>query len=113
MKNKKKAKKSKQDFWAPRDPNDLPLKHGSHEQLWQIAIKLPTDVEPWGLREPGAIGDCSCGCRWFQPLVAYPFDWGVCTNPASPRVALLTFEHQGCPQFEVEEDPGSEHGSGD
>jgi hypothetical protein len=21
-------------------------------------------------------------------------------NPASPRVALLTFEHQGCPQFE-------------
>jgi hypothetical protein len=82
--------------------DDAPLKPGSHEQLWQIAIKLPTDVEPWGQREPGAAGDCSCGCRWFQPLLAHPFDWGVCTNPASPRVALLTFEHQGCPQFEYD-----------
>jgi hypothetical protein len=80
--------------------NDAPLTPGSHEQLWQIAITLPTDVEPWGQREPGAAGDCSCGCPWFQPLVAHPFDWGVCLNPASPRVALLTFEHQGCPQFE-------------
>jgi hypothetical protein len=78
------------------------LTPGSHEQLWQIVVTLPTDVEPWGQREPGAAGDCSCGCRWFQPLVAHPFDWGVCTNPASPRVALLTFEHQGCPHFEYD-----------
>jgi hypothetical protein len=32
--------------------------------------------------------------------VAMPLDWGVCVNPVSPRVGLLTFEHQGCPQFE-------------
>jgi hypothetical protein len=82
--------------------NDVPLTPGQHEQLWQIVVTLPTDVEPWGQREPGVVGDCSCGCRWFQPLVAHPFDWGVCTNPASPRVALLTFEHQGCPQFEMD-----------
>jgi hypothetical protein len=82
--------------------NDEPLTPGLHEHLWQIVVTLPTDVEPWGLREPGAVGDCSCGCRWFLPLVAMPFDWGVCANPASPRVGLLTFEHQGCPQFEVD-----------
>jgi hypothetical protein len=82
--------------------NKPPLTPGLHEQLWQIVVTLPTDVEPWGLREPGAVGDCSCGCRWFLPLVAMPFDWGVCANPASPRVSLLTFEHQGCPQFEVD-----------
>jgi hypothetical protein len=23
-------------------------------------------------------------------------DWGVCTNPQSPRAGLLTFEHMGC-----------------
>jgi hypothetical protein len=28
------------------------------------------------------------------------YDWGVCRNPASPRVGLLTFEHQGCREFE-------------
>ena len=26
-------------------------------------------------------------------------DWGVCANPKSPRAGLLTFEHQGCPEF--------------
>jgi hypothetical protein len=31
-----------------------------------------------------------------------PLDWGVCANPASPRVGLLTFEHQGCPQYEMD-----------
>ena len=82
--------------------NDAPLTPGLHEQLWQIVVTLPTDVEPWGQREPGAVGDCSCSCRWFLPLVALPGDWGVCANPASPRVGLLTFEHQGCPQFEYD-----------
>jgi hypothetical protein len=82
--------------------NDATLTPGLHERLWQIVVTLPTDVEPWGQREPGAVGDCSCGCRWFLPLVAMPGDWGVCGNPASPRVGLLTFEHQGCPQFEYD-----------
>jgi hypothetical protein len=46
----------------------------------------------------------------WLPLVpsscGHAFDWGVCANPASPRLGLLTFEHQGCPQFEEED---SEH----
>ena len=29
---------------------------------------------------------------------------GVCTNRASHRVGLLTFEHQGCQHFELDED---------
>jgi hypothetical protein len=100
MKKSRAAKKPERNVWEPRDPNDPPLTSGSHEQLWQIAVRLPTDFEPYGERVRDGVCDCSCGCRWFQPLVAHPFDWGVCTNPASPRVALLTFEHQGCPQFE-------------
>ena len=27
-------------------------------------------------------------------------DWGVCANVKSPRKGLLTFEHQGCKEFE-------------
>jgi hypothetical protein len=29
-------------------------------------------------------------------------DWGVCGNPRSHRAGLLTFEHQGCGEFEPE-----------
>jgi hypothetical protein len=106
MKKSRAAKKPERGIWEPREPNDAPLTPGSHEQLWQIVVKLPTDFEPWGQRDRDAVnvfGDCSCGCRWFLPLVAMPLDWGVCANRASPRVGLLTFEHQGCPHFE--EDP--------
>jgi len=45
---------------------------------------------------------CLAGLR-LPPL--YPArrdlgsDWGICANPKSPRAGLLTFEHQGCPQF--------------
>jgi hypothetical protein len=86
-----------------RDPeDDAPLTPGQHEQLWQIAIQLPTDFEPYGQRKRDVVGDCSCSCRWFLPLVAMPLDWGVCVNPTSPRVGLLTFEHQGCPQYEMD-----------
>ncbi len=79
-----------------------------HEHLLKLVKKLPTDFEPFGERdretaEPSA--DCSCGCRHFLPLAGeLGFDWGVCANPASPRSGLLTFEHQGCPQFEAEDD---------
>jgi hypothetical protein len=102
MKKDSEAKKPKRDIWDPRDPNEPPLTPGSHEQLWQIAVRLPTDFEPYGQRKRENFSDCSCSCRWFLPLVAMPLDWGVCANPASPRVALLTFEHQGCPQFEYD-----------
>jgi hypothetical protein len=101
MKSKRKTTKPEQFPWEARDPNDPPLTPGSHEQLWQIAVRLPTDFEPYGQGKRDGVCDCSCSCRWYLPLVAMPFDWGVCANPASPRVALLTFEHQGCPQFEL------------
>jgi hypothetical protein len=82
-----------------------------HEHLLAIVRKLPTDFEPWGQRDRDAEWgpDCSCGCRHFLPLEGeLRYDWGVCANPASPRCGLLTFEHQGCAQFEAEEDePGS------
>ena len=73
----------------------------THEHLLQIVKALPTDVEPWGKTEVGAFGDCSCGCRWYHTLAGrLGSDWGICANAASPRSGLLTFEHQGCPQFE-------------
>lgn len=71
-----------------------------HWHLWAVVIRRPTDFEPYGFRlREGA--DCSCGCKWFLPLEGQlGHDWGVCSNPLSPRCGLLTFEHQGCPQFE-------------
>lgn len=79
-----------------------------NELLWTLCRKLPTDFTPYGDRdrdtaEPCA--DCSCGCRHFVPFAGEPGnDWGVCANPKSPRAGLLTFEHQGCPQFEAEDE---------
>jgi hypothetical protein len=49
------------------------------------------------------LGDCSGGCKWYHTLSGpASLDWGVCGNPASHRAGLLTFEHQGCPEFERE-----------
>lgn len=66
--------------------------------LFNIIKTLPTDFAPYGSRDRDADWgpDCSCDCRWFAPLKDQPYDYGVCTNPASPRAGLLTFEHQGC-----------------
>ena len=42
--------------------------------------------------------DCSCGCIFFVEVGGdIAGDWGICTNPESPRAGLLTWEHQGCP----------------
>ena len=80
--------------------------NAQHDLLWTVCRKLPTDFEPYGERDRDTAdpcGDCSCGCRHFVPLKGdLGFDWGVCANSASPRAGLLTFEHQGCPQFEPE-----------
>ena len=79
-----------------------------HEHLLAIVKKLPSDFEPYGERDRDAEwgSDCSCGCRHFIPLHgALGADWGICANPASPRGGLLTFEHQGCHQFESEDEP--------
>lgn len=69
-----------------------------HESLISICRHLPSDFEPVGERDRA---DCSCGCKHFLKLPGkLGADWGVCSNPASPRAGLLTFEHQGCEQFE-------------
>jgi hypothetical protein len=86
----------------------MPWSGITHQHLITLMVRLPTDFEPDGERNrDDQFGtDCSCGCKWFAPLEGkLSIDWGVCTNPASPRVGLLTFEHQGCWQYE--EDPES------
>jgi hypothetical protein len=45
--------------------------------------------------------DYSADCYHFHELKGgVGRDWGVCTNPKSPRVGLLTFEHMGCEFYE-------------
>jgi hypothetical protein len=101
---------------APEDPHwkDLrlfarSLKPGSpehaaaHRNLLDLVVAKETDFAPWGRRsrEGDRWQDCSCGCRHFATLEgALGSDWGVCMNRSSPRAGLLTFEHQGCPEFE-------------
>lgn len=83
----------------------------THQELLQLVKKLPGDFEPYGGRDRDADwgSDCSCGCRHFVPLEGrLGNDWGVCANPASPRCALLTFEHMGCKQFEPTDKPDDE-----
>ena len=82
----------------------------THEQLWQVCQQKPGDYEPYGKRKrltptrsAVILGDCSGGCKWFHTLSGpASLDWGVCGNPQSHRAGLLTFEHQGCPEFEQE-----------
>jgi hypothetical protein len=57
-------------------------------------------------------GDCSAGCRHYLVLAdvgeqRLSMDWGICTNQRSHRCGLLTFEHQGCPAFEYDEEEGA------
>jgi hypothetical protein len=89
MKNNREAEKPDRRTWEPREPNDAPLAPGSHPQLWQIAIKLPTDYEPDGQMKRESFVDCSCGCRWCQKLAGLVGqDWGVYANAASPRAGF-------------------------
>lgn len=77
-----------------------------HRTLLEIVKRQPSDFAPWGerSREEDWGPDCSCGCRWYVRLEpGLQLDWGVCRNAASPRAGLLTFEHQGCRQFEADE----------
>lgn len=80
---------------------------------------LPEDYKPWGQTDkddPAAPGgwwaDCSSGCRYYLVLAdvgeeRLSMDWGICVNPKSHRCGLLTFEHQGCPAFEYDEEEGA------
>ena len=71
-----------------------------HDKLLKVVRKLETDYEPYGTVELDD-SDCSCGCRHFITLAGNANEsWGVCANPKSPRAGLLTFEHQGCTEFE-------------
>ena len=75
-----------------------------HDHLLFICHHLPSDFQPYGERERNGEPDCSVGCKHFLELPDdLGMDWGVCINPASPRAGLLTFEHQGCEQFEYDE----------
>jgi hypothetical protein len=81
----------------------------THEDLRAVVIDMIGDYQPWGdkPREEGEIWhpDCSVGCKFFLPVQGkLGMDWGVCANPKSHRCGLLTFEHQGCPQFETEKE---------
>jgi hypothetical protein len=77
------------------------------KQPWKVCLPKPGDYEPYGKRKRlkgGTIlGDCSGACKWYHTLIGpASLDWGVCGNPQSHRAGLLTFEHQGCPEFEQE-----------
>jgi len=82
----------------------------THEQLWKVCQRKPGDYEPYGkhnrlsaTRPALILSDCSGGCKWYHTLIGpASLDWGVCGNQASHRAGLLTFEHQGCPEFEQE-----------
>jgi hypothetical protein len=77
-----------------------------HASLLEVMRRLPSDFAPWGerSRETDFGLDCSSGCRWYVRLEpGLQLDWGVCRSPASPRRGLLTFEHQGCREFEGDE----------
>jgi DNA-directed RNA polymerase subunit H (RpoH/RPB5) len=70
------------------------------DKFLKIVRTLKTDYEPYGEAEPGK-SDCSSGCRHFLKLAGEAGEeWGVCANPVSERAGLLTYQHQGCPEFE-------------
>ena len=72
-------------------------------EIWAALKQLRTHFEPWGerSRENDWGPDCSCGCRFFVPLDgSLASDWGACANPSSLRAGLLTWEHQGCREFD-------------
>jgi hypothetical protein len=79
----------------------------THEQLWHVCQPKADDYEPYGkskrLKATTILSDCSGGCKWYHMLIGpASLDWGVCGNLRSHRAGLLTFEHQGCPEFEPE-----------
>ena len=69
----------------------------------------PEDYMPWGDKkrwsEPEKLhNDCSQCCKWAIPLEdLIGADWVVCCNKKSHRAGLLTFEHQGCEHWEMDE----------
>lgn len=78
--------------------------HQTHEALWAVCKKLPEDHAGYGDPDRPHNPQCVEGCRFYHILNGYRgADWGVCANPASHRAGLLTFEHQGCGEYEHDE----------
>ncbi len=80
----------------------------SHEELWAVCHVHGRKYESWpGHDLDPPTGQCF-GCRWFHELAGgvpdrgywehRNYDWGVCFDATgrSPRLGLLTYEHQGC-----------------
>ncbi len=79
----------------------------THKHLLSIVKRLPEDYSDYGgnikrWEDPNKnYPDCSCGCKYALPLSGeFKYDWVVCANHKSHRCGLLTFEHQGCLNFE-------------
>ena len=71
----------------------------THERLWVVCRDKAAYEAMTDTKSP----DCSVGCKHFHSLTGGEGnDWGVCTEPRSPRAGLLTFEHMGCDFFEHE-----------
>lgn len=71
-----------------------------HKRLWEVC-REQADYLSGKDTQNHEKPDCSSGCRYFHPLEGkHGMDWGVCTEPRSPRAGLLTFEHMGCQYFE-------------
>lgn len=79
----------------------------THAKLMAIVVKLAQDYEPFGkvirfADKERNYPDCSMGCKHYAPLEGeLGLSWGICSNQASHRCGLLTFEHQGCEHFQL------------
>ncbi len=92
------------DLYTNELQSGSPEHHAVHQLLLDLVVTKESDFAPYGKRdrEGEHWQDCSCGCRHFATLEGpLSADWGVCLNRRSPRAGLLTFEHQGCPEFEA------------
>lgn len=104
-KNIEEAMRGAQRIWRKAYEARVKEYHVTHEMFLKKTQNLPTDFAPYGTRDRDKdwAPDCSCGCLHFRTLDGLAGgDWGVCSNPKSPRAGLLTFEHAGCPQYEDE-----------
>ena len=67
----------------------------THEQLWQIVRKLPTDSEPYGKMKRETSCDCSGSCRWYHVLAGRRGqDWGGAPAAGAGRESPLMYTAQ-------------------
>lgn len=90
--------------WRPATPTKVDVSKiagdPQHKRLWEVC-QDQADYLAGRDTEDHTKPDCSSGCRYFHKLSGdHGADWGVCTEPRSPRAGLLTFEHMGCQFYE-------------